>query len=161
MSVDHIRIRAEHFDRTNRRIHGWMRAFFVLLVAKGVWEVWVGPDVLERTGDGLLLAALVYVAYYFRDYYAVAPKSATLGLTASVDFYRTQLARQHALASRPWRYLVLFVPGFALSVFGGAMDRPLRQQVALAALSVALFVGVAWVNARTARQLQKEIETSG
>lgn len=91
----------------------------------------------------------------------MAPKSSTLGLTASVDFYRAQLARQHELARRPWRYLMAFVPGIALSVFGGAVDRPLGQQVVVAALGIAVFVGVAWVNTRTARKLQKEIDTLG
>jgi hypothetical protein len=161
MSIEVIRTRAEQFDRSNRRTRGWMAAFLSLLLAKGVWEVWAGPDVLERTGDALLIAAMVYAIYHLRHYYAVAPKSSTLGLTASVDFYRTQLARQHELASGPWRYLVVFVPGIALSVFGGALDRPLRDQMTVAALGVAVFVGVAWVNSRTARKLQREIDTLG
>jgi hypothetical protein len=161
MSIADIKARAEDFDRSNRRARGWTAALFVLLLAKGAVEVWVGPDVLERTGDVLLLAALLYVAYHFRDYYDVAPKHATLGLAASVEFYRAQLARQHTLASRPWQYLVAFVPGIALSVFGRAVDRPLWQNLAAAAFGVALFVGVAWVNARTARKLKAEIERLG
>lgn len=161
VSIADIRARAGHFDRSTRRARGWTAALFVLLLAKGAVELWWGPDVLERTGDLLLLVALLYVAYHFRDYYAVAPKHTTLGLMASVDFYRAQLARQQELASRPWRYLVAFIPGMALSVFGGAVDRPLGQQLAVAASGVAVFIGVAWVNMRTARKLRREIDSLG
>ena len=161
MSIHDISARAEEFDRRNRRTRGWVAALFVLLLVKGALEVWAGPDILERTGDALSVVALLYVAYQLRGYYAVAPRHATLGLTASIDFYREQLVRQHGLASQPWRYLVAFVPGMALSVFGGAVDRPLRDQVVLAAFGVAVFVGVAWVNTRTSRKLRRELDSLG
>lgn len=42
-------------------MRGWIAAFFLMLLAKGVWDGWMGPDALERTGDALILAATVYV----------------------------------------------------------------------------------------------------
>jgi len=161
MTLDAIKVRAQQFDRANRRTWALTGALFLLILIVEAWQVWRGNNILERTGDLLQIAALVYCAYQFRDYYAVEPKAATLGVTASVDFYRRQLARQHELASRPWRYLVAFVPGVTLSLFSRALDRPFAQNLAIAAFGVALFLGVAWVNMRTARKLRREVDSLG
>lgn len=80
------------------------------------------------------------------------------GCAAPPSSHRQQLARQRALAGQPWRYLVLFVPGVALSLFGDALARTTAQNAAIAVFAVALFLGVAWVNARTGRRLQREID---
>ena len=86
---------------------------------------------------------------------------AGLGLTASVDFYRTQLARQRDLANQPWRYFAVFIPGVGLSLLGGALDQSAAQTAAFAAFGVALFVTIAWVARRGARRLQDEIDELG
>ena len=83
---------------------------------------------------------------------------AGLGLTSSVDFYRQQLARQRDLAASPWEFLAPFVPGVGLSLFGRSLDRPPAQTAPIVAFGVALFLAVAWVNRRTARKLQREID---
>jgi len=36
---------------------------FILLLIKGALEVWIQTETLERAGDLLLMAALVYIAY--------------------------------------------------------------------------------------------------
>jgi hypothetical protein len=113
---------------------------------------------LDRVGDLLSIAALVYVAYRFRGYGRIGSMPAGLGLTSSVDLYRSQLARQRDLTINGWKYLLLFVPGVSLSLFGRALDRSLNQNIAVAAFGVALFMVVAWLYARTARKLQKEID---
>jgi hypothetical protein len=52
-----------------------------------------------------------------------------------------------------------FVPGVFLALFGGGFsDRPAGQLIALAAFGVALFIGIAWWNAHTARTIQDEID---
>jgi hypothetical protein len=44
-------------------------------------------------------------------------------------------------------------------LFGvGLEDRPTSHIIALVAFSVALFLGVAWWNAHTARKLQNELD---
>ena len=122
------------------------------------WQVWREPELLERVGDLLTIAALVLLMYRYRDYAIVEPLPAGLGLTRSVDFYRQQLARQRDLAGNPWRFLALFIPGVALSLFGDALARPPAQTAGIAAFGVALFLAVAWLNRRTARKMQDEID---
>ena len=120
--------------------------------------MWRHPELLERVGDLLTMAALVYVMYRSRGRVSVGSMPAGLGLTSSVDFYRQQLARQRDLAATPWEFLAPFVPGVGLSLFGRALDRPPAQTAAIAAFGVALFLAVAWINRRTARKLQREID---
>jgi hypothetical protein len=161
VSMEAIRARVDEFDRKNRFEGRATAALFVVLVLLETWQVWWGQEALERVGDLLQIAALGYVAYYFRHYYTSETKPAALGLTGTIEFYRERLARQHQLARKPWRYLLAFVPGVALSVFGGAADRPLWQNVAFGAAGVALFLVVAWINARTARKIKAEIDRLG
>jgi hypothetical protein len=113
---------------------------------------------LERAGDSLTIAALVYVAYRFRRQRAAAPPAA-LASTNCVEFYRAELARQRDLSKDSWGYLLPFVPGVALALFGrGLGERSLSQSIAVISFGVALFLGAAWWNAHTARKLQDEID---
>jgi hypothetical protein len=104
------------------------------------------------------MAALLYVAFGFWKQASAQFMPAGLGRTSCVDFYKKQLAHQRDLGSHPWRYLVLFVPGVGLSLLGHSLDRPPAQTVAIVAVGVALFLTVAWLNRRTARRLQREID---
>jgi phosphate/sulfate permease len=82
-------------------------------------------------------------------------------MTQSVDFYREQLARQRDLSAHPWGYLLPFVPGVGLSLFGRALDRSPAPNAAIAVFAVALFIGTAWWHKRSARRLQREIDELG
>lgn len=161
MSIDEIRSRAERFEKKVRRWGLQGGILFASIIVVESWQVWRETELPERVGDLLTMAALVYVAYLYRPYMATQTMPSGLGLTSSVDFYRTQLARRRDLASHPWRYLVLFVPGVGLSLFGDALTRPVFQTAAIAAFGVALFLWAAWVNGRTARKLQREIDELG
>jgi hypothetical protein len=83
---------------------------------------------------------------------------AGLGLTGSVHFYRDQLARRRDLSGHPWRFLLPFVPGVALSLLGGAPDGSPAQAAAVVTFGVALFFALAWWEKRRARRIQDEIE---
>lgn len=109
-------------------------------------------------GNALTIAAFVYAAYHLRSYVQSASMPAGLGLIASCDFYRKQLARQRDAANQPWRYLAPFIPGVALSLLGHALDRPPSHGVAIAAFGVGLFLAVAWWIRRGAGRLQREID---
>ena len=158
MSIDDLRSRAARFERKLRRTNVATAALVAALIGVEFWQVWRSPELLERVGDLLTVAAFVYVGYRFRGYATVQSMPAGLGLTASVDFYRTQLARQRDLANKPWRFFAVFIPGVGLSLLGGALDQSAARTVALAAAGVALFVTIAWLTRRGARRLQDEID---
>jgi hypothetical protein len=159
MPLDDIRTKAERLDTTTRRWRVVTAVVFILLLIKGAFEVWMETETVERAGDLLLMAALVYVAYRYRTLRLAAPPVA-LGRTNCREFYRTALLRQHDLSKNSWGFLLPFVPGMALAVSGSAFEsRPPGQLIAIIGLGVALFLGVAWWNAHTARTLQIEIDT--
>lgn len=155
---DDIRAKAERLDAKSRRMRVGMALFFILLLIKGAVEVWFQDAILERAGDLLNMAALVYVAYRYRKQRLAAPPVA-LGRTNCAEFYRAELVRQRDLSEDSWGYLLPFVPGVTLAVFGrGFENRPPGQIIAIIVLGVALFLGVHWWNMYTARKFQREID---
>jgi hypothetical protein len=157
-SVDEIRSKAERFARRTHRWNVTTAVLFGALILLEGWQVWRESRLLERVGDSLTIAALIAVVYQFRARWTARSIPAGLALTSSVDFYRDELARQRDLARSPWRYLVLFIPGVALSLLGDVLERSVPQTIAIAGFGVALFLGVAWLNTRTARRLQRDID---
>ena len=75
---DDIRARAERLDAKSRRWRAWTALLVIVLLIKGAVEVWLQEAVLERAGDLLIMAALVYVAYRYRKQRLAAPP-VTLG----------------------------------------------------------------------------------
>jgi hypothetical protein len=158
MPLDEIRAKAEGLDAKARRWRSVTALLFVVLVIGEALQVWLQEALLERAGDSLTIAALVYVAYRFRRQRMAAPPVA-LGRTNSVEFYHAELARQRDLAKDSWGYLLPFVPGVTLALFArGLGERPLSQTIAVILFGIALFLGVTWWNAFTGRRLQKEID---
>ena len=158
MPLDEIRTKAERLDTNTRRWRVATAVLFALLLIKLALEVWIQEGMLEKAGDLLLMAALVYIAYRYRKQRQAAPPVA-LGRTNCVDFYRAELVRQRDLSKDSWGFLLPFVPGMALALLDGGLEaRSTSQLIALVASGVALFLGIAWWNAHTARKLQNEIE---
>jgi hypothetical protein len=158
MPLDEIRAKAERLDAKTRRWRGATAALFILLVIVEALQVWREEALVERAGDSLTIAALLYVAYRFRRQRMAAPPP-VLGRTNSLEFYRVELTRQRDLSKDSWGYLLPFVPGVALSLFGrGLGERPPGQTIAVIVFGVALFLGAAAWNAYTARKLQNEID---
>ena len=158
--VAEVRLRADAFDRRVQRWRITGGVLFALLVAKNAWEVWTAPDALERAGDLLILVALLYVMYWFRNHARAETSPATLGRTSCVEHYRSRLVRHRDLSRRGWKWVLPFVPGLALSLLGGVMaSRSALQTAALVVIAVATFGAVLWMNARTARQLDRELAT--
>src|SRR6185503_9655752 len=117
--VDEIRTKAERLDTQTWRWRVATTVLFILLLIKGALEVWRQTETLERAGDLLLMAALVYVAYRYRQLRLAAPPVA-LGRTNCREFYRAELVRQRDRSKDSWGFLLPFVPGMAMAVFGSA-----------------------------------------
>jgi hypothetical protein len=160
MPLDEIRARAARFEQKVRRWNGVTAAIIVVAVAVEFWQVSWEPEVVERVGDLLTVAAFVYVALRFRRDSAPTG-AATPAVTDSVDFYREQLGRQRDLSNQSWAYVAPFIPGVSLSLFASAFERSAVDNAIVAAVGVALFVGIAWFNNWTARRLQHEIDELG
>jgi hypothetical protein len=158
LPLDGIRTKAERLDAKTQRWRVVAAVLLILLLIKGALEVWIQTETLERAGDLLNMAALVYIAYRYRKWRLAAPPVA-LGSTNCREFYCAELVRQRDLSKDSWGYLLPFVPGMTLAVFGSGFEsRPTSQLIAIIVLGVALFFGVAWWNAHTARKLQNEID---
>ena len=161
MSLNEIRERARRFEQRTRRWNVITALLIVGIVGVELRQIAVEPELLERVGDSLTIAAFVYLAYWYRRYAFGHTAPAGPAMTQSVDYYRGQLARQRDLSDRPWGYLLPFVPGVGLSLFGRALDRSPAQNAAIAVFAVVLFIGTAWWHKRSARRLQREIDELG
>ncbi|HEY1302260.1 MAG TPA: hypothetical protein VGF24_01845 [Vicinamibacterales bacterium] len=156
--IKHVLVRRFHEGRKTRRWRVIAVPLFIVLLIAESFKAWIQDAMLERAGALLTIAALLYVAYRFRKYLQAAPPVA-LGKTNCLAFYRSELIRQRDLSKDNWGYLLPFVPGVALGLFGDGFEhRPMGQVVALMASGVSLFLVIAWWNARAARKLQREID---
>jgi hypothetical protein len=158
MSIDEIRERAQRFEQRTRRWNVITALLIVVIVAVELRQISIEPELLERVGDSLTIAAFVYLAYWYRRHALGQTAPAGPAMTQSIVFYREQLARQRDLSDHPWGYLLPFVPGVGLSLFGRALDRSPVQNAAIAVFAVVLFIGTAWWHKRSARRLQREID---
>src|SRR5262245_52325179 len=88
---DEIRSKARAFDGRVQRWNLVGGLTFALLIVKNVWEVAVDVDVFERSGDALLLAGLLYVAYRFIRHARATARPAALGETTCVEIGRAHV----------------------------------------------------------------------
>ena len=158
MSFEEIRSKAERLEQRVRSLNIATAGLFAAVISVEMWQISRSTELLERVGDLLTIAAFLYVAFRFRGNVAVRSMPAGLGLTGSVHFYRDQLARRRDLSAYPWRFLLPFVPGVALSLLGGALDGSPSQAAAVVTFGVALFFAAAWWEKRRALKLQREID---
>jgi hypothetical protein len=158
MSLDEIRRRAGDFET---RVQRWRLVGGVtvaLLLAKNGWEVWTDTELLERSGDLLMLAALVFIVFRFLRHARADTAPSTLGATSCLEHYRSRLRRERDLSREGWKLVLPFVPGFGLILVGRAMQgRPASQVAVLIVIAVAMLAGVLWVIARSGRQLEREL----
>jgi|RhiMethySRZTD1v2_1073278.scaffolds.fasta_scaffold00371_17 hypothetical protein len=158
MSMEEIRTKAKDLDAKVKQWNQVGGLMVALLLVKNAWEIWVDTDLLERGGDTLMFLALVYVIYQFVRYARAETSPAARGQASCSEYYRARLVRQRDLSSEGWKYILPFVPGVALIVFGRAMQgRPAGQVALLIVLALLLFAAVLWVIARRTRTLEQEI----
>ena len=158
MSVEDVRSKAERLEQRVRSLNLATAALLAAVILVEGWQIWRSREIVERVGDLLTITAFLYVAFRFRGNVAVRSMPAGLGLAGSVHFYRDQLARRRDLSAYPWRFLLPFVPGVALSLLGGVLDGSPSQAAAVVTCGVALFFAVAWWEKRRARRIQDELD---
>ena len=161
MNSTDIRVKAELLaarTATQMRLGGL--ALGVVAIGNVV-EVVLESNDLERLGSGLTILAVAFVTF---DYWRRKRRDLAACRSAGVDslrFYRAELMRQRAeIGQFWWRWVLPFVPGIALSVFGRSIVTPrsLSQSAVLAVLVAILLGGITLANRREARRIQKEFD---
>jgi len=161
ISLDEIHAKAQRAETRRRQWKTAGTVFFILLVIEnGVEAIWPGQNMMERAGDILIVAALFDIFYEYRKYAGVASSPAGLGRANCVEFYRAYLTYERNLARQSSRYLLPFVPGVTLSLLSGVLGEvvPTARLIGIAASGVTLFLGIAWWNAQSVRNLQRELD---
>jgi hypothetical protein len=159
MSLADIQARAKaHTERTRRQdILTWL--VVAAVVISNVFDFALDTSTATRIGTGLLFLALVFVLLYYGRARGAVELPEELGLQGSIDFYRAQLVRQRNLVQRFWLWGALpFVPGIAVSMLGTSRQPLTGRGIALATVFLTLVALIAWMNAREAKKLQKEID---
>ena len=101
-------------------------------------------------GSVLIIAGTIYVVRQLYRRSTPAAMPAEFGLTASVEFYRSELVRQRDLLQSVWKwYLAPFVPGMVMFS---------RGKIPFLTSNTIMFGLVWWMNRRGAGRLTRQIE---
>ena len=173
--IEQVRSKVSTFESKIRVRNGLEYAAAVVVVASFGYQVFTAPNIFLKTGAVLVILAAILVVYLLHTRGSAKDMPEDLGRAASLDFYRTSLARQRDLLQSVWSwYLLPFVPGILLILFGAAVrdgailnqPAPIEKQGAaggigifiVAAVFVIFFFLVAAFNKRKARKLQAELD---
>jgi uncharacterized membrane protein YfcA len=161
MNASDIRVKSELFTaRATAQMRLGAIALAVVVIGN-ILEMALESDEMERIGSGLTILAVAFVAFdYFRRKRRDSAASPS-GALDSRSFYRAALLRQRAqLGQFWWRWVLPFVPGISLSVFGRSIVAPRSpgQYLVMGLLLAVLLGGIALVNRREARKIQDEID---
>jgi hypothetical protein len=144
--------------RRNRR--EYMAAALVVLIFGAYLIVFRHP--LMQLGSALIMVAALFVIWRLKTHGTATPPEQA-GSLAGVDAYRVELVRQRDLLRGVWLwYLAPFVPGFVLFLAGVVrLSRaPIGPRFAIVVVFCLLvFGGIAYLNFRGARLLQREIDS--
>ena len=176
LSMEAIHGRVSTLERKIKIRNGIEYAGALVVLLSFGYQIFEGENVYVKVGALLITLATLLVVYFLRTRGSAADMPEELGRAASLDFYRASLERQRDLHQSVWYwYLLPFVPGVAVSLFGFAVrDGAILNQAApiaergdaTDAASILMFVGfiaavfffVAALNKRRARKLQAELD---
>ena len=148
--LDDVRTKAERLDAKSRRMRVWMSLLFIMLLIKGAMEVWFQVGILERAGDMLMMAALIYAAYRYRTrHLAAAPVGLFTFITVATFVVSraagVKLAAQTLLTKIALAFVFALLEGVLIvvltAIFGADPARPRALAVLVAphAIATALF----------------------
>jgi Flp pilus assembly protein TadB len=165
MSVAEVQAKASVFHNTIRwrNIREYVASAIVVLFFG--YRFIETTDPFSRAGMALIIAGTCYLVWQLhrRGSAHGLPKEA--GLSSFIDFQRSQLIRQRDMLTHIWRwYLGPLVPGLVITIvaIGRASQRHSPyvwpQTVLNLGIVLAVFLGIAWLNKRAARRLQRQID---
>jgi hypothetical protein len=122
-------------------------------------------DTFIRAGMALIIAGTCYLVWQLHVRGSSSELPSEAGLSSFIDFQRRQLIRQRDMLAHLWSwYLGPLVPGLVVLMvaIGRLNPRHLPYVWLMTALNLgivlAVFLGVAWLNKRAARSLQRQID---
>ena len=166
MSADDIRRKARKFQR---KVF-WQNAVNYFLLIAGVALasfrlVWHGPNALIQLGGGLVVAAMLYMAWQTHKRSSFQRVPADMGNVSCLEFHRKELERHRDFHRGVWRWcLGPAVPGSVLLMVGLAGINPVHaRQCGWTLLGVNTVVVLmflyGWVQSEgRARKLQAQID---
>ncbi|HEV2135220.1 MAG TPA: hypothetical protein VGR47_13380 [Terracidiphilus sp.] len=118
-------------------------------------------DLMLRVGCGLVIAGTSYVIWHLLTKGAPGRMREDAGRSSWIEFRRAELVRQRGLLRSIWRwYIGPLIPGVIVVFIAAA--RAARHSLIIwmadAVFVVAVFLGIAWLNKKAERKLQRQIE---
>jgi hypothetical protein len=138
----------------------------LLVVAIFVWNFLVFRTLAERIGSFLTVLGAIYIVYQMflqqRQARASSMNAEKMGMTSSVEFYRTELERRRSFHSGIWFWsrMVIFTPGPLIFMMGFAIAHPaLAQFVRVDEIGFLILAVLAIpLNLRLAARYKREID---
>jgi NhaP-type Na+/H+ or K+/H+ antiporter len=162
MTPDDIRQRAERMEKKLQlRTRGGYVVCASLIVFLSFWAI-VSNNSLQRLGAVLTIGALVYMARQLRQNAMKKPAASTMGETPSVDYLRTELARQRDFhrGRTFWSRLLLLITSGLLFFLGFAIAHPEVARMIRYETIAFVILGIAAIplNLWMARKYQQQID---
>ena len=141
LPIEELRKRGEKFRSTIVRRNRREYIAITLMVPYFSYFAWTARPLLMRMGNGLIVAALFYIAYQLHRRTAISSGPEELPRQSCLAFYRAELVRQRNALRGVWKwYLGPLLPGIA-TIAASLCSASFRKS-ALAGL-----ISVAWVGA--------------
>ena len=114
LTLEELRGKGGKFRTTIMRRNRREYVAVALMAPYFSYFAWTAGLPLMRVGNGLLAAALLYMAYQLHRRASASPAPGELAWKSCLDFHRAQLERQRDALSGIWSwYLGPLIPGFA------------------------------------------------
>jgi hypothetical protein len=165
VGLEEVRRQAAVFGRTIRRRN--LREYLAALFVFGFfgWHAFSDARGFVRAGSALIVAGTAVVVFHLRRHGAPGTPPVEELVSTCLSFQRRELERQRdLLRSVPRWYLAPLVPGLAVLFVGSGFEKagasaglPLKPVLGVLAF-VLLFLAIAWLNAKAAREVQRELD---
>jgi hypothetical protein len=165
LTLEELRKKGAKFRTTIARRNLREYVAVALMVPYFIYFAWTAGLPLMRVGNGLLAAALLYMAYQLHRRAPASPASGELAWKNCLAFHRAQLERQRDALSGIWSwYLGPLIPGFVMVSI--AISIPLFHKSIRAGLlsliwvvlPAVVFWQVARINKGAAARIQRQID---